>query len=247
MPSYTDFAHVYDLLMDDINYDRWLKYYLELTQPTPRSRIVELGCGTGNFSLRLAKMDFEVLGLDLSYRMLGVAQEKARAAGLKPQFARQNIENLDLPRQVPVIIAPCDVVNYLTSLKAVRGCFASVFQNLEPGGRFCFDVSTFGKLLLMDSQMYGEDRVEISYLWFNRFERETNLLQMDLSVFVRQEGGLYRKFYESQLQRAHEIAELSQILTESGFADVQVFSRMTREEPKKGDERVHFLCRKPLR
>jgi SAM-dependent methyltransferase len=44
----------------------------------PRQRILELGCGTGEDAVRLARTGIEVIATDLSPRMIAVAQEKAR-------------------------------------------------------------------------------------------------------------------------------------------------------------------------
>ncbi|TCS85230.1 methyltransferase family protein, partial [Keratinibaculum paraultunense] len=39
---------------------------------------MDVGCGTGNFSIKLAKMGCEVVGIDVSKEMLKVAEEKAK-------------------------------------------------------------------------------------------------------------------------------------------------------------------------
>jgi ubiquinone/menaquinone biosynthesis C-methylase UbiE len=44
----------------------------------PRQRILELGCGTGEDAVRLARRGVEVLATDVSPQMIAVAQEKAR-------------------------------------------------------------------------------------------------------------------------------------------------------------------------
>lgn len=46
---------------------------------TPRSVVLDIGCGTGSLALRLAPGAAEVHGLDLSSEMIRIANEKARA------------------------------------------------------------------------------------------------------------------------------------------------------------------------
>ncbi|WP_132029753.1 class I SAM-dependent methyltransferase, partial [Keratinibaculum paraultunense] len=41
-------------------------------------KVLDVGCGTGNFSIKLAKMGCEVVGIDVSKEMLKVAEEKAK-------------------------------------------------------------------------------------------------------------------------------------------------------------------------
>ncbi|MBM4287286.1 MAG: class I SAM-dependent methyltransferase [Deltaproteobacteria bacterium] len=44
-------------------------------------RILDAGCGTGEMSLLLAEMGHEVYGIDISEKMLAIAEEKARQKG----------------------------------------------------------------------------------------------------------------------------------------------------------------------
>ncbi len=243
MAAYCDFAALYDTLMDDVDYDAWARHYAELLSPAPKSRIFELGCGTGNLTMKLAKMGFDLVGTDLSPEMIAFAQEKARKAGLHPQFAVQDMTRFTSPRKVPSIFCSCDGINYLTTLSQVKSCFFRVFENLKPGGTFAFDISTPHKLKSMAGQMYGEDRENVTYLWLN--EEKGDLLEMNLTFFVKQENGLYKRFSERHLQRMHKPEELLQLLSEAGFADCKAYSEYTLNPWTETDDRIHFTAKKP--
>ena len=56
MPAYEEFACLYDILMDDVDYDAWADYYMQLIARagvTPRT-ICDCACGTGSMSVRFA-------------------------------------------------------------------------------------------------------------------------------------------------------------------------------------------------
>jgi ubiquinone/menaquinone biosynthesis C-methylase UbiE len=54
--------------------------------PPAPAAVVDLGCGTGSLAVLLAEAGHSVDGLDLSERMVALAQAKARAAGLPVRF-----------------------------------------------------------------------------------------------------------------------------------------------------------------
>lgn len=241
---YNRFAEVYDRLMDDFDYPAWAEYYLRLLERAgcrPRT-MCECGCGTGSMTLEFARRGIKITGVDLSGEMLEEAQRKARAAGIMTPFVQQDMTRLALPRRVEAIVACCDGVNYLTDGEQVRAFFRAARQWLKPGGALAFDVSTGRKLLEeMGNAFFGEDRDEVTYLWQNR--REGSLLHMELCFFVRREDGLYERFDESQVQRAHTVEELTQALSECGFTDIAAFGGQTFDPPRPEDRRVHLIAR----
>ena len=247
MSAYREFAALYDELMDDIPYDEWAKRYERLIGLYPGMRVAEMGCGTGAFSVRLARDGAKLVATDLSQEMIERAQVRAREAGAGVQFAVMDMERFALPRKVEAVFCACDGVNYLTSPDKVRRCFARVFESLKPGGRFAFDISGPAKLKGMAGQMYGEDRENVTYVWMNHWQGDPSrrLLKMALTFFVRQENGLYRRFDEEHVQRAHEAEELVGALRQAGFENIETFSGLTDQPARPDDARIHFRAVKP--
>jgi SAM-dependent methyltransferase len=60
-----------------------VEFLLELLQPLPGARFLDLGCGTGRHAVALAKLGFTVTGVDLSEGML----TQARASAEREQVA----------------------------------------------------------------------------------------------------------------------------------------------------------------
>lgn len=78
MQAYTGFAQVYDIFMDNVPYDDWTEYLTGLLQEygVKAGLVLELGCGTGKVTRRLAAKGYDMIGIDLSDEMLELAREK---------------------------------------------------------------------------------------------------------------------------------------------------------------------------
>ena len=76
--SYENLASVYDVFMDNVEYDSWCSCLVKiLCDAGIRDGLVcELGCGTGDMTERLARAGYDMIGIDVSEEMLGVAQKK---------------------------------------------------------------------------------------------------------------------------------------------------------------------------
>jgi len=80
MEAYSHLSKMYDYLMDDVDYDQWVEY-LDLFIKKNYSNaecILELACGTGNITSRLAEKNYRIDAVDLSDEMLTIAQDKLR-------------------------------------------------------------------------------------------------------------------------------------------------------------------------
>jgi len=195
----------------------------------------------------LARAGLPVVGVDLSSSMLRRAEEKARKWGVEAAFVRQDMRKLDMPRRVGAVLATCDGVNYLTTLEDAGAFFERAYEQLLPGGVLCFDCSSRHKLeTVMGDAFFGEERDGLAMLWKNTLNRETHVLTMDVTFFVREEDGRYRRFREEHRQRAHSEQEIVALLKKTGFEDIHAYGEMRRDAPKETDIRIHYTARRPL-
>ncbi|MFZ5973856.1 MAG: class I SAM-dependent methyltransferase [Bacillota bacterium] len=58
-------------------------------------RVLDVGCGTGNYSIKLAKLGCIVTGIDISDNMLGIARDKAKKEDLQIQFVQMDAYKLE--------------------------------------------------------------------------------------------------------------------------------------------------------
>lgn len=243
---YTAFASVYDRLMADVDYSAWAAFYRELLilRGIEKGAVCECACGTGSLTLPLHKT-YGMTGVDLSGDMLAVAAHKARRAGLSIPFVHMDMRHLKLHRPADGVLCTCDGVNYLRSERDVAAFFRAAFDALRPGGALIFDVSTPWKLkTILGSHIHGEDAGDIAYLWKNQFYESDCRVEMTLSIFKREDGGLYSRILEEQTQYGYTRAALERLLRAAHFADVRVYGDRTLDAPKAAEKRWHIAATK---
>ena len=95
MSSYEALAGRYDALTADVHYEVWADYAEKHFRRAglPVHTVLDLACGTGSLTCRLAERGYEMIGVDQSEEMLAVAAEKGRAVqGEKPIFLHQSMQ-----------------------------------------------------------------------------------------------------------------------------------------------------------
>ena len=242
--QYCDFAKVYDILMNDVDYNSWAEYAVKLIKKyaPDTKRIAECACGTGNLTILLKKYGYDITGFDISRGMLEEASEKARNNGLMIPFIQMDMTKLELHRPCDCIIAACDGVNYLTSQSDVFSFFSSAYKNLKAGGALMFDISSEYKLReILGINTFAETQEKCSYIWKNMYDEQSKLIEMNLSFFVK-ENDLYRRFDERHIQMAHDEKDIINLLKKAGFNTAMSFNAFTMDAPNDISERIQFVA-----
>ena len=238
---YSNFARVYDSLMESVDRKAWLEYIISLFGDAKIERVADCACGTGALSIPLAKRGYKVTGLDASEEMLRIAAGNARAERVNVPFVCQDMRRLALHRPADAVLG----VNYLT-LKGAESFFANAYAALREGGMLLFDISSRYKLsTILGNNTFAEDESAAAYIWKNAYDEQTKQIQMELTLFEKQADGRYVRFNESQIQRAHSQREMEGALKRAGFERIEAFDAFTFDAPNEKSERIQFRAIKP--
>lgn len=244
---YSDFAMLYDQLMVDMDYAAWADYIEEIfkTNQAKPSLILDLGCGTGSFCIEMAKRDYDLIGLDLSFEMLSLARQKSLEAGLDILFINQDMTRFELYGTVDVVVCLLDSLNYVRNKRDAARMFKLVNNYLNPGGLFIFDINSPYKFEnVLASNVFYEIGDNISYIWKNKYDGKKKLCEFDLTFFAR-EGELYRRYDEIHTERAYSVCELEEMARNSGLELLNVYDALSFTPPQEKSERLFFVCKKP--
>jgi SAM-dependent methyltransferase len=116
----------------------WLIEHLNLL---PGAGVIDLGCGPGLYSSRLAQRGFKVTGIDYSHRSIEFAAEFADQHHLDIRYRYQNYLTLDDAGEYDV--AMLIYGDFCPLSPEQRGqLLQNVYRALKPGGYFVLDVTT---------------------------------------------------------------------------------------------------------
>lgn len=251
MEAYTDFAGVYDLLMDGTPYGQWCQNIVqELEKYDIRDGLVlELGCGTGSLTELLAARGFDMIGVDVSDEMLGAACEKRAQSGHDILYLNQDMRSFELYGTVRAVVSVCDSINYLLEDEDLVACFRLVNNYLDPGGIFIFDFNTRYKYeTVIGDSVIAENREDCSFIWENEYDSKRDINEYDLTVFVRNkeeaDSGreLFTRFWEVHYQRGYTLEQMQQFIALSGLGFVRAFDADTLGAVTESSERIYCVA-----
>jgi ubiquinone/menaquinone biosynthesis methyltransferase len=203
-------ADQYDFITRFLSYgqdQRWKRRVVREAAVARDERVIDLACGTGDIALQAAACGARVIGVDVTYRMLELAQIKASrgaADGLwpVPAFVAGDMMSLPLPT------ASADVVTTgygLRNVPQLELAIDEIARVLKPGGR----------LVSLDFNRPANGVIRAAYLGY------LTMVGSALGWLLHRDPDTYRYIPES-IRRYPGASGVRDLLQARGFSDVRV-------------------------
>lgn len=259
MDSYRDFAYVYDEFMDETPYDEWCERIDDLIKKygvtkavrdakdvleSEKNLVVDLGCGTGTLTEMLYEKGYDMVGVDNSDSMLDVAMDKKSLSGSDILYLLQDMRELELYSTVGTVVSVCDSINYILEEDELLEVFKRVNNYLYPGGIFIFDFNTDYKYReVIGDTTIAENRDNCSFIWENYYDEETAVNEYDVTIFVKEEDDMFRKFNETHFQKGYTAEKIKELIENAGLQVVLMKDADTDKEVNACSERIYVVAK----
>lgn len=259
MDTYGDFSAVYDELMDNVPYGQWSDRLHELirkygvSEPvrdaedvmaSERNLVLDLGCGTGTLTEIMYRRGYDMIGVDMSREMLNVAMEKREKSGDAILYLNQDMRELELYSTVGTVYCVCDSINYILDEEELLTVFSLVNNYLYPEGIFIFDFNTVYKYEeIIGDTTIAENREDCSFIWENFYDSEDEINEYDLTVFVKQEDEMFRRFTETHFQKGYRAEQMKALVERAGMKILEMTDADTGEGVTAESQRIFIVAR----
>lgn len=245
MKNYQKFAAVYDSIMDDSLYDQWTDFSLRHFPKKKKAKLLELACGTGIQSIRFKQAGFDVTGLDLSQDMLDLAAKRAKTARVDIPFVQGNMLDLSSVGTFDYVTCYSDSICYMEDEVEVGDVFRQVYDHLNEGGIFIFDVhSTYQTDEVFPGYSYHENAEDFAMVWDTYEDEAPHSVVHELTFFIQDEDGRFTRYDEIHEERTYDLLTYDILLEQAGFKNVKVYADFEDKEPRDTSRRWFFVCEK---
>lgn len=234
--SYETFAYYYDSLMDEQFYE---DYHNFIKKHTTFKTVLELGCGTGEMAIRLAKDQALVYATDISKDMLEVSRLKAVEEDVTLFLGRVDMTDFSVDTTVELVLCLCDSINYILDKEAVKKTFENCYQALQTNGTFIFDVDSLYKMnTILNNYEEESDDEEFYFHW-----QVKQIGEGKISHHVQIKDKVNKEeVNEIHIQQTYSVDEYLALLKSAGFKSVTLYSDFGKYQ--ENCERVIFICQK---
>ncbi len=179
-----------------------------------RGLVIDLGCGSGLWAKALTRAGYQAFGVDISAAMINLAKQKAPQA----RFQQASLFKVKLPT-CAAVTSISEGLNYLFDEHGKverQKLFSRIYEALQPGGVFIFDVLGEGSLVGLNPQRTYTEGKDWVVLVEKAEDREKRQLTRRITTF-RKIGSAWRRSQETHCIYLYQPAELAGELRQAGF------------------------------
>lgn len=212
------------------------------------TRILDLGCGPGLYTSRLARLGHACVGIDFSPASISYAREQAEAAGLNCQYLHQDMRTADYGGGYGLVMCIFGEFNVFRPEDAKR-ILTKAYKALAPNGFLLLEPHTFEKVVELGKQ---------SASWYST---ENGLFLDKPHVFLQESCwdeedrvAIDRYFIievatgdvtcHSSSMQAYTDDEYRSLLTACGFEEVTFFPALGQSDDRLQSGLLGILARK---
>ena len=193
----------------------------------PVASVLDLGCGTGNHALELARRGYEIAAVDQSPHMLAEAQKKLAASpGGKVSFHEADIREFNLNREFDAIVVMFAVLGYQIDNHDVLRTLGTARNHIKKDGLLIFDV-WYGPAVLHERptqriKTIKTENGEILRASGGTLDVNANVCTIDIQIWNLENDRLVSRTEESHTQRYFFSQELKLFLENTGFDPIRL-------------------------
>jgi ubiquinone/menaquinone biosynthesis C-methylase UbiE len=192
-----------------------------------KKEILDLGCGTGRFTIELAKRGYKMQGFDICDEMLKVARKNSKKRHLKIKFIKADIRNFKLKRKANVIWARGSLGDLL-KMADFKKALKNIRNNLLKNGVFIFDVrdylyhlKTFKKGRSQSTRVFKKRNKVLTFSVVQSLNQKMRIAVIKTEVTVKSPKNIIR-FKINHALKHYTKEELAKLLNKAGFKILEI-------------------------
>ena len=140
---------------------RWAAF-ARMSPITPGERVLDIGCGVGTWSVRMAEQGAQVLGVDISAAMIDMAEPHAGVA-----YRVAAAHELDCPDRYFDLMVSVTVLQHITDPEELKRALRNLRRMLKDSGRF---------FVLEYSPLHSVPNQELTYMRYRTHRQWIDLM-----------------------------------------------------------------------
>lgn len=227
MEFYQQISKYYDLIFPAG--DEQVKFLKEVAGNPPKA-ILDVACGTGEYSVGLAEQGYQVTAVDRDAKMLEGLKEKVKAKGCALDYLEADMSDMDkkLSSKFNLVFCIGNSLVHLENMQQIKEFLKKARNMLENDGSLVLQIINFDRIILREIKSLPTIENKTAGLSFERiydYQKQNNAILFKTKLNV--EGSSFENQVSLYPLRQDELTEA---LYEAGFKKMKLFGDFNGNE-----------------
>ncbi len=227
MEFYQQISKYYDLIFPAG--DEQVKFLKEVAGNPPKA-VLDVACGTGEYSVGLAEQGYQVTAVDRDAKMLEGLKEKVKAKGCALDYLEADMSDMDkkLSSKFNLVFCIGNSLVHLENMQQIKEFLKKARNMLENDGSLVLQIINFDRIILREIKSLPTIENKTAGLSFERiydYQKQNNAILFKTKLNV--EG---RSFENQVSLYPLRQDELTEALYEAGFKKMKLFGDFNGNE-----------------
>ena len=145
-----DYLYFYQDNLQKDRTEREVNFLIKYLQLEKQMKILDLACGHGRHSNRLAELGYNITGVDITKGFIDIARRNAKEKGVKINYINQDMRKITFRDKFDRVLLLFTAFGYFDD-KTNLCVLQNTARALKPNGLLCFD--TFNRNILLKSYL----------------------------------------------------------------------------------------------
>jgi len=198
----------------------------------PPKSILDVACGSGGYSVELAKSGYLVSAIDIDDEMVNKAKEKARREGLDINVLKSDMRDIrgSFREKFHLIFCIGNSIVHLGSLDEILDTLKQMRSQLEAGGSLVLQTINYDRVIkfnVNELPTIKNDDVGLEFIRKYRYDKQQKLINFDTVLTVNR--GSEKEVYENSINLLPVMsADMERVLTQAGFGEIKLYGDFNR-------------------
>lgn len=210
---------------------------------------LDIACGTGRITTKLAEIGLTATGIDASDAMLAYAKEKARSRGLDITYLNLDMINFNLDKKFDLITMAGNSFQALLTEEDQIQCLTAIVSHMHDDSLFIMNTrnTTNDEMRTTDHFEHWHDFADdknqtVKVYGMQSFDPKTNIVKYT----TKRLGQSFEAVSEITLKFTN-YSDLSEILKQCGLVVLEVFGNFKRQHfDTLTSKEIILLCKRAL-
>lgn len=228
MKFYKELSKVYDIVFPKD--DTTLKYLCKNLKGN--SKVLDLACGTGTYSIALAQKGHRVEGIDLGEEMISLAKGKG---GLFAEFVvgdMTKVKDIFSEKKYDFVFCIGNSIVHLKNKEKIETLIQDIYSMLIDEGVFVTQIINFDRVIKNNVKSLPTiDRYDkgIKFIRNYNYKEDEEKIEFKSELLISKDGKV-ESFENSVDLVALQMNEIKVMFEKAGFKDIQIFGDFNEEE-----------------